>query len=218
MQTDDTKTVIGTGSTVRGIIEGDEDLVVEGRVEGTVSLTKMLVVDPGGTVQAEVSCSAAVIHGVILGNIEASDSVRIAAGGRMAGDIRAPQVVLEEGAAFTGNIDMGEFSLEAEDIPEPAPEPPRPVRSPSLPARRPVPTRIPPVHAAPVNQPEPEVHSTPPVRSQAPRAGGGFSRPPMPVPSRSAPAPVPSTPPARQGAPEPRVRPVGRVKIKKPTI
>lgn len=213
MQTDDMKTIIGTGSTVRGIIEGDEDLVVEGRVEGTISVTKSLVVDPGGTVQAEVSCRTVVIHGVLLGNIEASESVRIAGGGRMAGDIHAPEVVLEEGAAFNGNIDMGDFSLETENVPEPAVEIPRPVRSASLPVERPMPKRTPSLPAAPEMEPTPE----PVIRSQPARVGGAFSRPPMPMPSRPAPTPFPATP-QRQGAPEPRVRPVGRVKIKKPSM
>ncbi len=212
----DTKTIIGTGAQVRGLIAGDEDLVVEGRVEGTISVTATLIVNSSGTVQADVNARCVTVVGLVIGNIEASDTVRIADGGRMAGDIKAPRVVMEEGAAFNGNIDMGEFSLAPQTVAEPAPHHVPAVSRPMSISPRPQTAQTAPLPPRDNKEPEPLPMSQ---RAQpAPRVSAGFSRPPMPVPSRPAPAPYPSAPPKRQGAPEPRVRPVGRVKIKRPTM
>jgi len=109
----DTKTIIGETSIIRGSVEGDEDLVIHGRVEGSISLSGMLIVEQQGMVHADINVRSAFIHGTLLGNIEASETVYITSGGRMSGDIRAPRVVLEEGAAFNGNVDMGEIDFEA---------------------------------------------------------------------------------------------------------
>jgi cytoskeletal protein CcmA (bactofilin family) len=195
----DIKTIIGPGATVRGSIEGDEDLIVQGRVEGSVSISRTLTVDAGGTVQAEVSVHRALIRGVLVGNIEADDTVHIAAEGRVVGDIRAPRVVLEEGAGFNGNINMGEFDLEAK-VPVVKTKPPAPLAS------RPV--------YIPEPAPEPESESGRPMsRSRAPYT----TRPPMPIPSRPAVTSAAPIVPEKRSAPEPRVRPVGRVTVRRPS-
>ena len=105
------KTVIGVNTAVAGNITGDEDLVIEGRVEGTVSVSKTLLIESTGVVHAELQVRSAVIGGVLVGNVTAEESVQIGAEGRMKGDIRAPRVTLVDGAAFSGNIDMGEIDV-----------------------------------------------------------------------------------------------------------
>jgi cytoskeletal protein CcmA (bactofilin family) len=107
-------TIIGTNTTVSGNLEGDEDLTVEGRVEGSINLTKTLSIEVGGVVRANIHVRNAVISGVLVGNIEAQEAVHLTEQGRVVGDIAAPRVILVDGSSFRGNIDMGDFDVERE--------------------------------------------------------------------------------------------------------
>lgn len=140
----DGSTLIGESITVTGNVSGDEDLTVRGRLEGSVSLAKTLIVESGGVVKAEVQVRSCVISGVVVGNIVASDSVEITKEARMVGDIAAPRVVIADGAGFRGRIDMGDVDVEAAGgergsrtaAPRPALRPPaRAAERPSFPAR-----------------------------------------------------------------------------------
>jgi cytoskeletal protein CcmA (bactofilin family) len=110
----DGSTIIGESILISGSLNGDEDLTVRGRVEGTLTLTKTLVVEPTGVVKAEVQVKNCVIAGTIVGNVTASESVELTKEGRMVGDIQAPRVIIVDGASFRGRIDMGEVDVEAE--------------------------------------------------------------------------------------------------------
>ena len=114
MTTTDGTTIIGESILINGSLNGDEDLTVRGRVEGTLTLTKTLVVEPTGIVKAEVQVKNCVIAGVVVGNVTASESVEITKEGRMVGDINAPRVIIVDGASFRGRIDMGEVELDRE--------------------------------------------------------------------------------------------------------
>src|SRR5574341_1959361 len=114
MATIDGSTIIGESILINGSLSGDEDLTVRGRVEGTVTLTKTLVVEPTGIVKAEVQVRNCVISGVVVGNVTASESVEITREGRMIGDINAPRVIIVDGASFRGRIDMGEVDVGGE--------------------------------------------------------------------------------------------------------
>jgi cytoskeletal protein CcmA (bactofilin family) len=115
--TTDASTVIGESILISGSLNGDEDLTVRGRVEGTLTLTRTLVVEPTGIVKAEVQVKNCVIAGVVVGNVTASESVEITKEGRMVGDIAAPRVIIVDGASFRGRIDMGEVDVEGERVP-----------------------------------------------------------------------------------------------------
>lgn len=101
-------TVIGDSVRVQGTLSGDEDLHVLGRVDGRIELNRTLVVAPTGIVKAEVMVKNAVVSGVVVGNIHASESVEITREGRMVGDVYSPRVIIVDGACFRGSIDMGE--------------------------------------------------------------------------------------------------------------
>jgi cytoskeletal protein CcmA (bactofilin family) len=140
-------TVIGPSILINGKLTGDEDLTVRGRVEGELSLSKTLIVEPSGVVKANVEVKNAVVSGVVVGNIQATESVELTHDGRMVGDIRAPRVIIVDGASFRGRIDMGELPP-GRTLPErttrpqvrptvrslPAPPPRPPVAPPRLPA------------------------------------------------------------------------------------
>ncbi len=117
MATTDGTTIIGESILISGSLNGDEDLTVRGRVEGTLTLTKTLVVEPTGVVKAEVQVRNCVIAGVIVGNVTATESVEITKEGRMVGDIAAPRVIIVDGASFRGRIDMGEVDVEGAGVP-----------------------------------------------------------------------------------------------------
>ena len=100
-------TIIGPSILINGKLSGDEDLTVRGRVEGELSLTKTLIVEPSGVVKANVQVRNAVISGVVVGNISATESVELTREGRMVGDINSPRVIIVDGASFRGRVDMG---------------------------------------------------------------------------------------------------------------
>lgn len=98
--------VIGKDIIVRGEIEGSEVLLVEGRVEGTVRLDSELVVGQSGRVSAEVNAVALTIEGEFDGTAACSDIVTLVAGCHGTGELKAPRIVIEEGAVFTGRLNM----------------------------------------------------------------------------------------------------------------
>jgi cytoskeletal protein CcmA (bactofilin family) len=101
-------TVIGEKTRIKGKLEGGEDVRVKGHVEGEIRLSETVFVEEGGVVVANLAVKVAIVSGVVLGNIEASERVHIAETARMVGDIAAPRVVLVDGASFCGHIDMGD--------------------------------------------------------------------------------------------------------------
>jgi cytoskeletal protein CcmA (bactofilin family) len=101
-----TACLIGPKTRVKGELTGDENVVVEGQVEGSIRITRDLTVGPGGTVKATVSAQSIVVAGEIVGDCQATQKVQIEATGRLTGNIRSPRVVIVEGATFRGNSDM----------------------------------------------------------------------------------------------------------------
>jgi cytoskeletal protein CcmA (bactofilin family) len=123
-------TVIGPSILINGKLSGDEDLTVRGRVEGELSLSKTLIVETSGIVKANVAVRNAIVSGVVVGNITATESVELTRDGRMVGDINSPRVIIVDGASFRGRVDMGNA--------EPRPQTERPVARPVIrPAVRP---------------------------------------------------------------------------------
>ncbi len=98
--------VIGAKTVLKGDITGEEDVVVEGTVEGQIRIAKDLHVAPGGVVKATVHAGSIVVSGEIVGDCQATQKVEIRASGRLTGNIRAPRVVIAEGAVFKGMSDM----------------------------------------------------------------------------------------------------------------
>jgi cytoskeletal protein CcmA (bactofilin family) len=98
--------VLGANTTVKGEILGDEDVVIEGTVEGQIRIGRELRIGQGGKVKATVSAQSVVVSGEMQGDCEAHTRVEIQATGRLIGNIRAPKIVIAEGAVFRGNSDM----------------------------------------------------------------------------------------------------------------
>jgi cytoskeletal protein CcmA (bactofilin family) len=105
--------VIGRGARIRGRVGGDGDLVVEGRVDGDVSVSGSLVVEPEGAIVGEVSAASVTVAGGLTGDVTCRGAIVIRAGAQVAGNMGGSEVALEEGAAFTGRVDA-EFELPPE--------------------------------------------------------------------------------------------------------
>lgn len=98
--------VIGRGITIKGNVSGAEDLVIEGTVEGHISMKNHLTIMESGSIQADISTHSLEVHGRVSGNIDADDMVSLSAESNVVADIRAPRVVIEDGARFKGRIEM----------------------------------------------------------------------------------------------------------------
>jgi cytoskeletal protein CcmA (bactofilin family) len=99
-------TVIGSSIMIDGEISGDEDLVIQGTVKGRISLKESLIVEGSGVVEADIETQNVEIAGQVTGNISASDKVELKSDCRVVGDIKAPRVLIADGASFKGNVDM----------------------------------------------------------------------------------------------------------------
>jgi cytoskeletal protein CcmA (bactofilin family) len=162
-------TVVGQSILISGKLTGDEDLTVRGRVEGELTLSKTLIVETTGVVKANVAVRNAIVSGVVVGNINATESVELTREGRMVGDIRAPRVIIVDGASFRGRVDMGEVE----------------------------PGRVPTTARPTITRPAVRPGSTVPARPTAPPAAATRGRPVPPPPPAARPAakPVPPPPP-----------------------
>jgi cytoskeletal protein CcmA (bactofilin family) len=98
--------VIGVKTIIKGEVGGDEDVIVEGTIEGRVRLNRDLRVSTGGVVRATVEAQSVIVSGEVVGDCTASQRVEIQATGRLTGNIRAPRIVIAEGALFKGTSDM----------------------------------------------------------------------------------------------------------------
>jgi cytoskeletal protein CcmA (bactofilin family) len=104
-----TTTAIGPTIVIKGKLKSDEDLIVRGRIEAEIHSSKALLVENSGIIKANVRVKSARISGVLVGNITAEERVELAPDGRMVGDLTAPKIILNDGAAFRGHIDMQSF-------------------------------------------------------------------------------------------------------------
>jgi cytoskeletal protein CcmA (bactofilin family) len=96
------------GATLRfkGDLVADEDLVIQGQVEGSILHTRSVTVGAQGRVQGNTRARRIVVEGTIDGNLYALESVTIRSGAVVHGDVFAPRVSVDEGARLSGRIDM----------------------------------------------------------------------------------------------------------------
>ena len=99
---------IGKSITIKGDLSGNEDLVVEGNVEGRIELpNNQLTIGANGNVKADVSAKSVVIIGKVAGNVTGVERIQIEATGSVNGDVKTPRLVVQEGATLNGSIEMG---------------------------------------------------------------------------------------------------------------
>jgi cytoskeletal protein CcmA (bactofilin family) len=101
------RAVIGASLDLQGELSGNEDLLVEGRVQGRIQLAQHAVtIGAKGRVSASVHARVISIEGEVDGNLVAEELIVLKKSSRVRGDLVAPRVVIEDGARFKGTIDM----------------------------------------------------------------------------------------------------------------
>jgi len=102
-----TLALLGSTIVVKGEITSDEDLQIDGRVEGPVSLRgNRLTVGRSGQLNSEVTAREVIVYGNVSGNLRARDRVEIKKDGRVIGDIATARISIEDGAYFKGHIEI----------------------------------------------------------------------------------------------------------------
>ncbi len=119
--------VIGRGMVIKGDIRSRESLHIDGEVDGSLDISDYrLTVGREGKVGANASAREIELLGTIRGNLEATSKITIRKGARLIGDLRAPGILIEEGAYVKGKIeiinsaDPAQMNLAQPDLPEPA--------------------------------------------------------------------------------------------------
>lgn len=98
---------IGPSICIKGELSGDEDLVIQGNVEGTVTLKEHnLTIGQEGTVNANIQARSVIVEGTLKGDILSDEKVTIRKTGNVHGNVSAPRISLEDGAKFKGSVDM----------------------------------------------------------------------------------------------------------------
>jgi cytoskeletal protein CcmA (bactofilin family) len=122
MAVENTPARIGKTIVINGEVKGSEDLIVDGRVEGTVNLAESrLTIGPNANVAADLSAKDVLILGHVQGNVVASGRVELRAGCSVEGDIRALRLAVEDNAVFRGKVDLTQGVSKAHDsTPSPA--------------------------------------------------------------------------------------------------
>ncbi|MFH1533051.1 MAG: polymer-forming cytoskeletal protein [Pseudomonadota bacterium] len=108
------RTIIGPFTVVNGEIQSKQDLVIQGRVDGSLQVDAVLFIEAGAVVEAAVKANHAVVAGTFQGDLEA-DVLEVAQTGRVMGRVKAPRMVIADGAIVNAEIHMsGGFAPAAE--------------------------------------------------------------------------------------------------------
>jgi cytoskeletal protein CcmA (bactofilin family) len=90
----------------KGELSADEDLLIQGTIEGTIHHTQRVTICEEGQVRASIDAQVVKIEGKVEGDVRAERSVFVAESGNLRGNIQAPSVCLVEGSHFNGSVDM----------------------------------------------------------------------------------------------------------------
>ena len=112
---------IGKSVEIRGEVKGSEDLVVDGRLEGTITLAEgRLTIGATANVAADLTAKDVLILGHVQGNIVAGGRVELRAGCAVEGDIRALRLSVEDNAVFRGKVDLTQGATKVPEGASPA--------------------------------------------------------------------------------------------------
>lgn len=157
--------VLGKTLLFRGELTAEEDVILQGRVEGSIRHARNLIIGPDGSVLGDVYASHLTVEGLVEGDLHCSEAVVVRATAQVRGNIFAPRVGITEGATFNGRVEMDPNAAERAANA-------RPARQAAAPARSAAATpSAPPRPASPAPNASPRAGSTP--AGQLPAAGAG---------------------------------------------
>src|SRR5688572_7584332 len=99
-------TFLGANITIDGTLSGGEAVLIEGSVRGKINLTNDLRIGTKARVEATVHAKNVTIEGKLNGDVSADDRVELIASANVDGNIKAPKIIVAEGAKFRGSVDM----------------------------------------------------------------------------------------------------------------
>ena len=100
-------TFFGPNVTIEGTVTGSEPVLIEGTVRGKINLSGELRIGTKARIEATVHAKNVTVEGKLTGDISADDRVELVASATVDGNIKAPKIVVAEGARFRGSVDMG---------------------------------------------------------------------------------------------------------------
>ena len=100
-------TFFGPNVTIDGTVTGSEPVLIEGTVRGKINLSGELRIGTKARVEATVHAKNVTVEGKLTGDVSADDRVELVASATVDGNIKAPKIVVAEGARFRGSVDMG---------------------------------------------------------------------------------------------------------------
>ena len=112
--------IIGHGTVIQGEVISNGDIRIDGTVKGSVTTKAKLVIGTSGLVEGDVHCQNADITGAIKGKTIVTDMLLLKSNGRINGDIHTSKLVVEVGASFTGNCNMGPSIKDIKNVDRPA--------------------------------------------------------------------------------------------------
>lgn len=101
-----TGAVIGASMKIKGDIRSDEELYIDGEIEGSLELRHSLTVGPNGKVRANIKAREVTVLGSVRGNVEVTEKIAIRQNGSLIGDIKTAGISIDDGAYFKGSIDI----------------------------------------------------------------------------------------------------------------
>ena len=109
---------LGKSVVLKGHLSASEDLTIEGRIEGTITVQgHTLTVGHQAQIEAHILARVVRIRGTVHGDVTATDKVEILATGSLDGDVVAPRIAIAEGACFRGKVDIQPGSAEQVHVP-----------------------------------------------------------------------------------------------------
>jgi cytoskeletal protein CcmA (bactofilin family) len=97
---------IGSSMFIKGDIRTQEELLVDGEVEGSLESHSLLTVGPNGKVRANIKAREVIIFGRVQGNVDVTEKLAIREQGSLVGDIKTAGISIDDGAYFKGSIDI----------------------------------------------------------------------------------------------------------------
>ncbi|HXY25061.1 MAG TPA: polymer-forming cytoskeletal protein [Candidatus Acidoferrum sp.] len=117
---------ISQGIRIKGEVTGNEDLFVDGLVEGKLNLTTncCLTVGPNGTVKADLNAREIIVRGKVEGKVTARDKLQVWSTGQITGEVQTGRLAIEDGALLRGKVEAGKQSAKPAPaaVSSPAPE------------------------------------------------------------------------------------------------
>jgi cytoskeletal protein CcmA (bactofilin family) len=99
-------TVFGKSMKIIGEVTSDEELYLDGDLDGKLNLSNRLTIGPNSKVNANIKAQEIIVFGTIKGNVESESRVSLRTGASIVGDIKTAGIVIEDGAYFKGGIDI----------------------------------------------------------------------------------------------------------------